>query len=201
MQIIFFSSNQDMIQEWKKRHDLQESHSVYDLDSLHDALKDTTNSIVICDYDSIAHDVNTLIASNALPLNCAILESAPALSTGKLLISHGVKAYGNSRMLSIHYLQMIKTLEDGNVWTYPELTASLILANKKPTLSSDAKQLINTRLTEKEQEVLYCVLDGLTNEAIANKLTITLRTAKAHVSAIFSKLHVNDRISLVLLLK
>jgi DNA-binding NarL/FixJ family response regulator len=32
-------------------------------------------------------------------------------------------------------------------------------------------------------------------------MDITTRTVKAHISAIFSKLHINDRVSLVLLLK
>ena len=203
MKIIYFSSNIDIINEWKQRHNINNESSCYDIDSLQKALDDKNDKdiIVICDYDSVAHDLNTLIASNEVPLNCIVLESSPAITTGKMLISHGVKAYGNSRMLNVHYLQLINTVIEGNIWTYPELTASLIKVSKDIKLNDDAKELINSRLTSKETEVILLVLEGLTNDAISHELSITLRTVKAHVSSIFSKLHVNDRVSLVLLLK
>ena len=104
-------------------------------------------------------------------------------------------------MLNVHFLQLIETVNDGNIWTYPELTSALIKGSKKITLNDEANELINSRLTQKEHEVILLILEGLTNSAISSELNITIRTVKAHVSSIFSKLHVNDRISLVLLLK
>jgi len=202
MQIIFFSSNIDMINEWRQRHDLVNSTSCYDLDSLKVEIDNADNDyVLICDYDSVAHDLNSLISSNFLPKNSIVLEKAPAITTGKMLISHGIKAYGNSRMLNVHYLQLIQTVLDGDIWTYPELTASLIKVSKNFKLNTDAKELIESRLTDKEIEVILLILEGLTNSAIADALSITVRTVKAHVSSIFTKLHINDRISLVLLLK
>lgn len=202
MQIIFFSSNIDMIKEWKQRHTVEISQSCYDLESLKDEISNIDDDyILVCDYDSIAHDLNTLISSNSLPKHCVVLEKSPAITTGKMLISKGVKAYGNSRMLNIHYLQLIETLRNGNIWTYPELTSALIDVTKENKLNDNACELINSRLTNKELGVVLLILDGLTNNAISDELGITTRTVKAHVSSIFSKLHVNDRISLVLLLK
>ena len=87
--------------------------------------------IVVADYDSVAKDINKLISSNALPQYVVVLERIPAIATGKMLISHGVKAYGNSRMLTHHYTQMIETVTNNNIWTYPELTAKLIKGVKK----------------------------------------------------------------------
>lgn len=202
MQIIFFSSNTNMIKEWEQRHNIETSQSCYDLESLNDEIMNIDNDfILICDYDTIAHDLNTLISSNSLPKFCAVLEKSPAIATGKMLISKGVKAYGNSRMLNVHFTQLIETLNEGNIWTYPELTSALIRYSKKIALNDDANELINSRLSEKEHEVILLILEGLTNSAISSELNITIRTVKAHVSSIFSKLHVNDRISLVLLLK
>ena len=158
-------------------------------------------SIIIADFDSIASDINKLITSDALPQNTIVLERTPEITAGKSLISRGIKAYGNSRMSNIHYLQMINAVSDGKVWTYPELTAALVQSATTEVLNENASQLVQNRLSPKELEVLYQILEGLTNDAIASKLDITTRTVKAHVSSIFSKLHVSDRISLVLLLK
>ena len=202
MKVIFFSANMDMIDEWKLRHQLDDTFSCYDIKALQKVLKGLLKpSIIITDFDSVATDINKLISSDSLPDNTVVLEKTPEIVVGKSLISHGVKAYGNSRMSNVHYKQMINAVSSEKVWTYPELTAALIKNTEKTSLNSYAKTLIDARLTEKEKEALYLVLTGLTNDAIAQKLDITTRTVKAHVSSIFSKLHVSDRISLVLLLK
>ena len=202
MKVIFFSANMDMIDEWKSRHQLDDIFSCYDSKSLHKVMKGLLKpAIILADFDSVATDINKLISSNTLPKKIVILEKTPEIAIGKSLISHGVKAYGNSRMSNTHYIQMINAVNEGKVWTYPELTAALIKNREKIPLNSYAKELIDARLTDKEKETVYLVLEGLTNDAIASKLDITTRTVKAHVSSIFSKLHVSDRISLVLLLK
>jgi two-component system, NarL family, response regulator LiaR len=59
-----------------------------------------------------------------------------------------------------------------------------------------AKQLqpyLFTQLSERELEVLRLVATGLPNAAIADKLVISEKTVKKHVSNILSKLHLLDR--------
>ena len=50
-----------------------------------------------------------------------------------------------------------------------------------------------TDLTSREQEVLKLLVDGLSNPQIADRLTISRSTARAHVSQILSKLGVTNR--------
>jgi len=201
MKVIFFSSDLNTLNEWQNRHQDTDFSSYSDIDLLNNELVNSPSTIIIVDYDSVATQASSWISSNSLPENTIILEKAPEIVTGKMLIYHGVKAYGNARMLTMHYLQMLNTVNDGNIWTYPTLTAKLTKSKKASSLNSDSKTLLENRLTQKEQEVVYLILEGFTNNAIASRLGITTRTAKAHVSAIFSKLHINDRVSLILLLK
>lgn len=157
------------------------------------------DGIIIADYDRVSHDLNEYIQDDNLPDMVVVLESQPSLSSGYMLISKGVKAYGNTHMLPIHFNQLLKTVEAKKVWTYPELTAYLV---QKASMASSYKnnELLN-RLTAQEKGVALFILEGLNNSAIAKKLHITERTVKAHVSSILKKLHINDRISLVLLLR
>jgi NarL family two-component system response regulator LiaR len=53
-------------------------------------------------------------------------------------------------------------------------------------------------LTEREVEVLRLVAQGLTNQDIAERLTITDATVRTHVSNIMSKLHLASRIQAAL---
>jgi len=201
MKIVFLSSDINILKEWQTKISTQNYVVCYDLESLNSELKLSKSCIVISDYNSTDQDINRLISSNTLPENTIVLEKSPEIVTGKMLISHNVKAYGNSRMLKMHYEQMIKTVEDGDIWTYPELTATLAQNSKQNNINENSKKLLENRLSQKELEVIYLILDGMSNYAISNKMNITIRTVKAHVSSIFSKLHVNDRVSLILLLK
>jgi len=201
MQTIFFSADMNLIEEWKKRDLNKNTFSFYDLESLKKHIDKSKDAIVIADYDSFASEINKMITSAELINNLVVLERTPEIITGKKLISSGIKAYGNSRMLKLHYDQMLNTVLQGKIWTYPELTVAMAKNAVKQNLSLEANELIEHRLTQKEKDVIHLVLEGLTNDAIATKLNITSRTVKAHISSIFSKLHVNDRLGLVLLLK
>jgi two-component system, NarL family, response regulator LiaR len=48
-------------------------------------------------------------------------------------------------------------------------------------------------LTDREQDILKLVAHGLTNHDIAGRLCLAEGTVRNHVSALLSKLHVNDR--------
>ena len=48
-------------------------------------------------------------------------------------------------------------------------------------------------LTEREREVLRLLVEGLTNRAISERLSVSLETVKSHVHHIMQKMHVKDR--------
>jgi NarL family two-component system response regulator LiaR len=56
----------------------------------------------------------------------------------------------------------------------------------------DHPNLFN-ELSEREQEVLRLIASGMSNAEIANKLVLSEKTVKGHVSNILSKLHLEDR--------
>lgn len=62
-------------------------------------------------------------------------------------------------------------------------------ANSKPTTPADSLP----ELTEREVEILELLTHHLTNQEIADRLAISLKTARNHVSNILSKLQVADR--------
>lgn len=55
------------------------------------------------------------------------------------------------------------------------------------------------QLSEREQEVLRLMVEGLSNHTIAETLNISIPTVKTHVQHILQKLHVSDRTQAALL--
>lgn len=49
-------------------------------------------------------------------------------------------------------------------------------------------------LSNREQEVLELVADGMTNRAVASRLKISERTVREHIARIFLKLRVESRV-------
>jgi two-component system, NarL family, response regulator LiaR len=54
-------------------------------------------------------------------------------------------------------------------------------------------------LTEREREVLALLVEGLSNQEIADKLFLGIGTVKFHVRNIYSKLGVDNRVAAVTL--
>lgn len=198
MKTALYTTDIDTLTYWQKELD-SEAVIIESDEELFEECKSNPTMITLADYDTVSAAVNRLMQSDQLPQNLVILERNPNITTGKMLILRGIKAYGNSRMLNLHLSQLLQTVNSGRVWMYPDLMSAMIKETHRETHLPN-QELIE-RLSEKEQEVALLVLEGLTNDGISNRMQITTRTVKAHLSSIFTKLHVTDRLGLVLLLK
>ncbi|WP_288517319.1 response regulator transcription factor [uncultured Bifidobacterium sp.] len=92
-----------------------------------------------------------------------------------------------------------KMMEDG--YTKHRLTAtdgyadgSSTMPGARPVAYTDPELNL---LTEREREVLVEIAHGLSNQEIADKLFISLPTAKTHVAHILAKINARDRVQAV----
>lgn len=89
--------------------------------------------------------------------------------------------------------KLVESLERavaGEVTLHP-LVARRVLQNFQG--DDPEEQPLFADLTDREQEVLRLIANGLSNSEIAGKLVISENTVKGHVSNILSKLHLADR--------
>ncbi|PWU20936.1 MAG: DNA-binding response regulator [Candidatus Rokuibacteriota bacterium] len=94
-------------------------------------------------------------------------------------------------------LSAIRTVGAGRLWLPPDLSARVITALTHSTPSSLGERL--GTLTARERDIVVLVGEGLKNREIAQRLAVAEKTIKGHLTNIFLKLGVPDRLALALL--
>jgi DNA-binding NarL/FixJ family response regulator len=101
---------------------------------------------------------------------------------------------GTDRPAETLFKAIEKVLE-GEVWMERRLVADLIgPAHPRP----DGDQTRIGSLTPREREVVRLLCQGLRNKQIAGHLAVTDVTVRHHLTSVFSKLGVSDRLGLLL---
>ena len=94
-------------------------------------------------------------------------------------------------------LKAIKKVHHGEVWL-DRFTMGSVLQEMTEEKQPDPDQEKIASLTEREREVVTLVGEGLKNKQIAAKLFISETTVTHHLSSVFSKLGVSDRLELII---
>lgn len=110
-------------------------------------------------------------------------------------IRAGAQGYLLKDIPPTELVQAVREAYQGKVQLHPEIAKKLMMlavAREAPTVDRTAPELENG-LTDREQDVLQLIADGMNNREIAEKLVISEKTVKTHVSNILSKLNLDDR--------
>lgn len=92
------------------------------------------------------------------------------------------------------YAQAISSILDGELWL-PEGMSEQLESLPAPNLDMQRRV---AELTPQQYKVLCYLHEGLLNKQIAYELNISEATVKAHITAIFRKLQINNRTQAVL---
>ncbi len=94
-------------------------------------------------------------------------------------------------------LKAIKKVYEGEVWIERSMMGSMIQEFNKPTMIDPEITKIES-LTDREREVIALIGEGLKNKQVGERLFISETTVTHHLSSVFSKLEVSDRLELII---
>lgn len=130
------------------------------------------------------------------------LSQLPSFEEALAVLKCGAKGYGNRHMRASNLQQAIESVLAGQIWLPPSIVTKLIdkvEIQEGSTMTS--KKFILEKLSTREQEVASCVAQGMSNQQIADKLFISLRTVKSHLTSIYNTTGLQNRLELGLQLK
>ncbi|WP_053368468.1 response regulator [Bacillus sp. FJAT-27245] len=111
-------------------------------------------------------------------------------------IREGADGYLLKDAPSQHVVEAIRSVARGQSVIAPSMTKKFLSFTQQPP--EQPKEKKDDMLTEREKEVLLCLVQGMNNKEIAQALFISDKTVKIHVSKIFKKLDVKSRSQVVI---
>jgi DNA-binding NarL/FixJ family response regulator len=132
-----------------------------------------------------------------------VLSDTPNDDEAMAAFSASARGYCNSHATPEVLRQIATVVSQGGLWIGESLMERLLVGiNRLPQMAAASgvmrMPVSDGRLTEREWEVAQAVAGGASNKEIGRRLGITERTVKAHISVIFAKLDVQDRLQLAL---
>lgn len=112
------------------------------------------------------------------------LRAAKGGAKGYILKSTRLQAVGDA----------IRVAARGGIWIDPNLPREVFDIFQRHTAPAEPRNGGLEQLTRREREVLASVAEGISNRDIARKLTISEKTVKTHLTRIFTKLDVRNRV-------
>ena len=131
-----------------------------------------------------------------------ILADDPDSSLVLQALAAGAAGCCNTHAAPAVLRQVALVVSNGGLWIGQSLlqqvvgSTSRLLARRQPGSAGDADWA--RPLSAREQQVARLVAGGASNREVAEQLSISERTAKAHLSSIFEKLDLRDRLQLSL---
>jgi NarL family two-component system response regulator LiaR len=110
-------------------------------------------------------------------------------------IRAGAQGYLLKDIAPEELVRAVRAAYSGDVQLHPEIARRLMsrAAARDEPGAERATNRLERELTPRECEVLQLIADGMTNRDIAERLVISEKTVKTHVSNILAKLGVEDR--------
>ncbi|MBS1144854.1 MAG: DNA-binding response regulator [Proteobacteria bacterium] len=130
-----------------------------------------------------------------------VLADEPSDSLIEEALASGASGCCNTYAAPDVLRQVALVVENGGLWIGRSLLSSLVGSTSRLLAKNGEKARVDNwceRLSERETQVARLVANGASNREIAEQLFITERTVKAHLSAVFEKLAIRDRLQLSL---
>ena len=132
-----------------------------------------------------------------------VMNSQPQEAEAFAMVRQGAMGYCHAQAAPKQLHEIALAVNNGGLWLGADLlqrflNSTVVYGDRRKRARSDSESMVV--LTDRERAVGIQVAQGANNKEIAETLEITERTVKAHLSTIFDKLQVRDRVQLALLL-
>ena len=144
------------------------------------------------------------LSTDARPagIRFVVLHDEPNDEKGLEELALGASGYCNAHATPELLRTVESVIRSNGLWVGESLLNRLVsgIGVRSPMAHRHDQHPALLALSEREREVALCVARGESNKEITHNLDIAERTIKAHLTSVFEKLGVRDRLQLAILL-
>ena len=128
-------------------------------------------------------------------LPIVVVSGEEEIGTIKSTLDSGALGFIPKSHSSQQMLHALHAILDGEIYIPTDIEKQIndLETRRPPTEASNNDALKTSGITKRQFEVLQLLSKGYSNKQIATSLFLTEHTVKAHISALFSTLHVRNR--------
>ncbi|HJU05443.1 MAG TPA: response regulator transcription factor [Nitrospiraceae bacterium] len=206
LRVLIASPNEARREQWGQA--LKSISAVHEVGELVDLRRNMTNlkpTVLLLDMALPelhgASDVSAIQRLNPAT-KIILLTKAPAEDEGTSMLEAGVRGYCAVDIDRELLKKAVQMVHKGEIWVGRKFISQLLDALVSLTEKQRAKSVPLAesleRLTLREREIVQLLGGGASNKEIATQLHVSEKTVKAHLTSIFRKLGVSDRLHLAL---
>lgn len=138
------------------------------------------------------------IASGSLPVRTILVTAAATRTDILTALRHGARGIVLKDVPPDVLFASIRAVMGGQYWIHGEAMSDLVAAVREsgPVASRSAARRFE--LTPRELEIVHGIVGGYANKEIAARLGVTEATIKHHLTSIFDKVGVSNRLELAM---
>ena len=147
-------------------------------------------------------DSAAIMALDALSVRSkvVVLSPMPGRAESSAMIRAGAQGYCHWGTPADRLKEIALVIEHDGYWLPKDMVRRLAVMTRRVGPAKANPEQDPAQLTERERSVAELVAQGANNHEIADRLHMSERTVKSHLSSIFQQLKVRDRVQLALVM-
>ncbi len=117
-----------------------------------------------------------------------------------MMIRKGISGIISTNPVLDTLVQAVRKVYSGDYWVRRDVLNAIVESGLGINVHEETEEE-NLQLTKREKEILHLIATGSTNREIASRLFISQITVKSHVSHIYKKMNVHNRLEATILAK
>jgi two-component system NarL family response regulator len=203
--LMIAGSCQNRLASWKQDLSWVDSTTVVinSLSTLRDDVVQVKPKVMLLDYELICSAGVASLSGICSETRIIVIGSDISEEIEWQLLKAGVRGCCRNDVDPKFLKQVVMAVHEGELWIRRTLTCRLIDELGRTSVRNKAYRASHgqlNKLTQREYDIAVRVGNGESNKQIANACGITERTVKAHLTEVFLKLGVTDRLNLALVL-
>ncbi len=143
-------------------------------------------------------DVTRMIKAKNLPVAILVLTMHEDEGYLRAALKAGVLGYIPKKAADTELTSAIRAVHRGEIYLYPSMAKPLVEEAIYGSVAHNGMSVDNYELlSQREQEVLRLIAQGYTNQEIAGRLFLSIKTVETYKARLMEKLNINSRAELV----